>query len=89
MESLMDSAFTSDECNLLEQALDTAWDIALRSGQLDGYRLETAKSALARAILAGYQNGERNMRRLAIAAVAQLESTAGRLADRLPQTPAA
>jgi hypothetical protein len=85
----MNSAFTSDECNLLEQALDAAWDIALHSGQLDSYRLETAKSALTRAILAGYENGERNTRRLAIAAVAQLETSAGRFADRLPQTPAA
>ena len=85
----MSAAFTSDECNLLEQALDDAWDIALRSGQLDGYRLETAKSALTRAILSGYESGERNINRLAIAAVAQLESSVGRLADRMPQTPAA
>jgi hypothetical protein len=85
----MNSAFTTDECNVLEQALDAAWDIALRSGQLDGYRLETAKSALTRAILSGYESGERNINRLAIAAVAQLESSVGRLADRMPQTPAA
>jgi len=85
----MSAAFTSDECNLLEQALDDAWDIALRSGQLDGYRLEMAKSALTRAILTAFEGGERNTSRLAIAAVAQLESLAGRFADRLPQTPAA
>jgi hypothetical protein len=85
----MNAAFTSDECNLLEQALDAAWEIALHSGQLDGYRLETAKSALTRAILTGYESGERNTSRLAIAAVAQLESSAGRFADRLPEAPAA
>jgi len=81
----MSAAFTSDECNLLAEALDDAWDIALRSGQLDGYRLEAAKSALTRAILTGFESGERNARRLAIVAVAQLES----FADRMPQTPAA
>jgi hypothetical protein len=85
----MNSAFTSDECNLLERALDAAWDIALHSGQLDGYRLEAAKSALTRAILSGYEGGERNTNRLAIAAVAQLEGSASRFADRFPQTPAA
>lgn len=82
----MNAAFSSDECNLLEQALDVAWDIVLHSGKLDGYRLETAKAALTRAILTGFENGERNARRLAIGAVAQLETYATRVATTPPQT---
>lgn len=87
----MTAAFSSDECNLLEEALDIAWDIVLHSGKLDGFRLETAKAALTRAILNGYERGERNARRLAIAAVAQLETYAARVPGPSiqPQTPAA
>ena len=59
----MNAAFSSDECNLLEQALDVAWDIVLHSGKLDAFRLETAKAALTRAILTSYESGERNVRR--------------------------
>jgi hypothetical protein len=85
----MTAAFSSDECNLLEQALDAAWDIILHSGQLDGFNLETAKAALTRAILTGYESGERNARRLAIAAVAQIETYAARVPRPQLQTPAA
>lgn len=82
----MNAAFTSDECNLLEEALDVAWDIVLHSGKVDEFRLETAKAALTRAILTGYESGERNVRRLAIAAVAQLETYAARVPVTPPQT---
>lgn len=66
----MTSAFTSAECNELEQVLAIAWEIYLRKGQLDPYNLDTARAALTRAILDSFEQGERNPRRLAIAAVA-------------------
>ena len=83
------AAFTSSECDLLEQALDVAWDMVRRSGQLDAYNLDTAKSALTRAILEGYEGGEHNARRLAIAAVAQIDSYVARVPEQRPQSPAA
>ena len=70
----MANAFTSEECNALAQALDVAWDICRHSGELDALKIDPTKAALTRAILAGYENGERNVRRLAIAAVAQLHT---------------
>ena len=66
----MIAAFTSAECDVLEQALDIAWEIFLRSRKLDAHNLDTAKAALTRAILEQYESGEHNVRRLAIAAVA-------------------
>lgn len=69
----MNTAFTSAECNVLEQALNLAWEIFLRSRRLDTHNLDTAKAALTRAILDGFENGERNVRRLAITAVANIE----------------
>lgn len=66
----MMAAFTSAECDVLEQALDFAWEIFLRSRKLDAHNLDTAKAALTRAILEQYESGEHNVRRLAIAAVA-------------------
>lgn len=68
----MTGAYSSDECDVLAQALDAAWDICRQSGDLDAYSIDLTKAALARSILSNYENGERNTRRLAIAAVAQL-----------------
>lgn len=70
----MTGAFSSDECNVLAQALDVAWDICRQSGQLETRNIETVKADLTRWILSSYEGGERNVRRLAIAAVAQLEA---------------
>lgn len=70
----MATAFSSDECNVLAQALEAAWEIFLRSRRLETANIDTAKAALTRSILAVYENGEHNPRRLAIAAVAQLDS---------------
>ena len=69
----MTGAYSSDECNVLAQALDVAWDICRQSGQLDTRSIESTKAELTRSILTGFESGERNTRRLAIAAVAQLE----------------
>ena len=56
------------------QALDVAWDICRDSGELDTRSIDATKAALTRSILTNYQNGERNTRRLAIVAVAQLDA---------------
>jgi len=69
----MTAVFSSTECDTLEKALDVAWEIYLRSGKLDRLNIDTAKAALTRAILDGFESGERNARRLAIAAVANIE----------------
>lgn len=69
----MTGAYSSDECNVLAQALDVAWDICRLSGELETLGIEAAKAALTRSILTNYESGERNTRRLAIVAVAQLQ----------------
>jgi len=78
----MTTAFTSADCNVLEQALDTAWEIFLRSRRLDAHNLDTARAALTRGILVGFENGERNERRLAIAAVANIGQFEAEIARR-------
>jgi hypothetical protein len=85
----MPNAFTSEECNVLAEALDVAWDICRHSGELDAMKLDSTKATLTRAILTGYDNGERNVRRLAIAAVAQLNAPQAPFAPERRQTPAA
>jgi hypothetical protein len=70
----MTGAYSSDECNVLAQALDVAWDICRQSGQLETHSIEAMKAELTRSILTSYEGGERNIRRLAIAAVAQLDT---------------
>jgi hypothetical protein len=85
----MTTAFTSAECNELEAALAIAWDIYLRQGQLEAYNLDTARAALTRAILDGFEQGERNPRRLAIAAVAGIAQYEAVIVRRRPQQPAA
>lgn len=85
----MANAFSSDECNLLAQALDIAWDICRQSGDLENLNIETAKAALTRSILAGYEIGERNTRRLAISAVAQLGKAPVQAPAAARHTPAA
>jgi len=85
----MDNAFTSDECNVLAQALDTAWEIFLNSRRLESANIELTKAALTRSILSGYENGEHNPRRLAIAAVAQLDRVPAWIAATPSVSPAA
>jgi hypothetical protein len=85
----MTTAFTSAECDELEQALDTAWEIFLRSAQLHARDPETARAALARAILDGFERGERHPRRLAIAAVANIQQFEDEIIRRRPAQPAA
>jgi hypothetical protein len=69
----MAAAFTSEECDLLQQALDTAWEIVQAKGRPKPSDAEAFKAALTRAILDEYEHGEHNVRRMAIAAVAHVE----------------
>jgi hypothetical protein len=85
----MTNAFSSDECNLLAQALDVAWDICRQSGDLENLNIEDAKATLTRSILAGYEIGERNPRRLAISAVAQIGKPPIQAPAAVRHTPAA
>lgn len=85
----MPTAFTSDECDLLARALDTAWDIFLHAQRVESANIDLTKAALTRSILAAYEGGEHNPRRLAIAAVAQLDLPQARLAPQQFVPPAA
>jgi hypothetical protein len=87
-QAIMTTVFTSAECNELEKVLDIAWDIYLRKGQLDAHNLDTARAALTRAILEGFEQGERNPRRLAIAAVASMAQYEAVIMRRRPAPPA-
>ena len=80
----MTTVFNSAECNELEQVLDIAWEIYLRKGELDSHNLDTARAALTRAILDGFEQGERNPRRLAIAAVASIAQYEAVIVRRRP-----
>src|SRR3569832_186936 len=53
----MTTVFTSAECNELEKVLDMAWEIYLRKGRLEAHNLDTARAALTRAILEGFDQG--------------------------------
>jgi hypothetical protein len=85
----MANAFTSDECDLLAQALDTAWDIFSHSRRVESANIDWTKAALTRSILIGFENGEHNPRRLAIAAVAQLDKPQRRFSAQSFAPPAA
>jgi hypothetical protein len=85
----MAAAFTSDECDVLAQALDAAWDIFSRSQRVESANIDRTKAALTRAILNGYESGEHNPRRLAIAAVAQLDRPQPRFVAQSFAPPAA
>jgi hypothetical protein len=88
-QPVMTTVFTSAQCDELEQVLETAWEIYLRKGELDAHNLDTARAALTRAILEGFEQGERNPRRLAIAAVASIAQYEAVIMRRRPAQPAA
>lgn len=69
----MATAFTSEECDMLQQTLDAALEIFLRRARPDRIDAEAVKGALTRAILDEFEHGEHNVRRMAIAAVAHIE----------------
>jgi hypothetical protein len=69
----MDVAYTSEDCQTFSVALNHAWEMFLKSQGLTPDNYDTAKAALTYAILHSAREGERNPRKLAIAAVARIE----------------
>lgn len=76
------AAFDSQECNELSRALDLAWTIFLRTGRLTAANLDTARGALALAILDRAARGESNVHRLAISAVHRFDEFEARVRAR-------
>jgi hypothetical protein len=68
----MSCAYDADDCHVLSQALDQAWEIYVRTGRLTATNIGVAKAALSYALLDVAQTGERNVSRLAIAAVGRM-----------------
>ncbi len=75
----MSYAYNSDECALLERALDQAWAIFLKTGRLTNRNADVATAALTYALLDAAEKGERNPRRLAVAAVGRMARYEGKL----------
>lgn len=72
----MTQAFSSHECDLLAQALEVAREICRQASDVESRDAEQRKAVLTRSILAGFESGERNARRIAIVAAADLEKAA-------------
>ena len=83
----MNAAFTSEDCNRFEQALELARDMLMRS-QPDGSEqdqdADCAQAALTLGILDRAARGERNVRRLALSAAAQVDRFEARIKARRP-----
>jgi hypothetical protein len=75
----MSSAYSSDDCEIFARALDQAWAILLKTGRLTNRNVHVAKAALTFALLETAEKGERNIRRLAIAAVGRMARYESRL----------
>lgn len=65
-------AYDSEDCRVFAQALDHAWEMFLKTKRLTSRNIDTAKAALAYAILHEASDGQRNPRSLAAAAVARM-----------------
>jgi hypothetical protein len=68
----MSGAFDSGDCETFAKALDQAWAIFLKTGRLTSRNVDVARAALAYALLDAAEKGERNPRRLAVAAVGRM-----------------
>jgi hypothetical protein len=68
----MSSVYNAEDCKVLAEALDKAWEIYLRTGRLTVQNIDVAKAALTYALLDAAEKGERNVRRLAVAAVGRM-----------------
>lgn len=75
----MSGVYDAEDCKTLSEALDKAWEIYLRTGRLTAQNVDIAKAALAYALLDAAETGERNVRRLAIAAVGRMAKYEGKL----------
>jgi hypothetical protein len=70
----VNEAYNSEDCEILAQALEHAWAIFLKASGLNSQNIDTAKAALTYGILEAASTGQRNPHRLAISAVAQVNS---------------
>lgn len=75
----MSQAYDTDDCKLFAKALDQAWEIFLKTGPLTSRNVDVAKAALTYALLEVAEKGERNSRRLAVAAVGRMAKYEGKL----------
>jgi hypothetical protein len=75
----MNVSYTSEDCDVFAQALEHAWEMFLKTGRLTKDNLDTAQAALSYAILQAAAGGERNARRLAIVAVANVDAIEPRI----------
>jgi hypothetical protein len=69
----MRGAISSDECDIVSQALEQAWEIFLKAQRLDRCNHDIARPTLLYGILEASKDGERNARRLAMRAVASFD----------------
>jgi hypothetical protein len=75
----MSCAYDAGDCNVLSQALEKAWEIYVRTGRLTATDIDLAKAALSYALLDAAETGDRNINRLAIAAVGRMAKYEGKL----------
>jgi hypothetical protein len=75
----MSCAYDADDCHVLSRAFDQAWEIYVRTGRLTATNIEVAKAAISYALLDAAEAGERNVNRLAIAAVGRMAKYEGKL----------
>ena len=69
----MRGVFSSEECEVLAEALDHAWEMFLKAGRLSPNNNDIAKGVLAHAVLQASRAGHRNPRELAMAAAASFD----------------
>jgi hypothetical protein len=78
-------AFSSEDCRRFACALEQAWEMFLLQHKPDALRMDTGRGALSYGILEAAEKGVRNVRRLAIHAVARVEYHEAKLrAERFP-----
>jgi hypothetical protein len=75
----MSLAYRSEDCRAFAKALELAWEIFLRTGRLTSQNIDVAKAALSYSIFEAAENGQRNPRILAIAAVACMANHEARI----------
>jgi hypothetical protein len=69
----MNHVYDSNDCAIFSEALSHAWQMYLRAGLLNPSTIDIAEAALTYAIFDAAANGQRNARRLAIAAFARVD----------------
>jgi hypothetical protein len=72
MSGVMQGVYDSEDCRVFAEAFEHGWEIFLKTRRLTVQNIGVAKGALSFAILDAAATGERNARRLAMAAVARM-----------------